>query len=221
MNIKHYEIDKLNYCKVCNYNCEIVCPVYKATKDNELTPKNKAVKALKSLKEWNFSDNNDFYACINCKNCTAYCMHKNEVAEVLSYAREKTLISNNASRKIYEFEEDFYNKVEKIKFIQENNITKIKNIPDFLTFYNIGFRDETITELKAFLRNIKTEKAFIDDISIVYLINNLKKYFKKIKTPEFLFNQPERNDYIKIVLSGLEISKEELYKILIREFKNQ
>ncbi len=220
MNIKNYKIDRLNYCKYCDYNCEIVCPIYKLTKNKELNPKNKAIKALYSIKSWDFSDNIDFYACINCNNCTNYCPHKAPISEVLNYAKEKTITSNNANNKILKFEEDFYINLEKIVFLNTDNHIIIKNIPDFLSFYNIGFRDETITELKTLLRNIDSEKVFIEDISFIYLVNQLKNYLNKIKIPDFLFYSHKKEDYIKIVLSSLEITNQELYNLFIKEFNN-
>ena len=218
MNIKHYKIDRLNYCKFCNYNCETVCPVYKITKNKDFTPKNKAIKSLNSIKEWDFSDNVYFYACINCNNCTRYCPHENPIAEVLDYAKEKIIINENATNKINKFEEEFYYKLENIKFSKKKDVLFIKNLPNFLTFYNIGFRDETITEIKTLLRKIDTQKVFVEDIAFIYLLNIVKKHLKKVKIPKFIYTPPKKEDYIKIKLSGLNISIPDLYKLFMEEF---
>jgi len=219
MNIKNYKIKRLNYCKICEYDCESVCPVYKVTKNNKLTPKNKAIKALNSIKEWNFSDNIDFYACINCNNCKNYCPHKNNVSEVLEYVKEKTIISENTSSKILKFEEDFYKKLGNIKFIPKNNKILVKNLPSFLAFYNLGFRDETVTELKTFFKSIKHKNIIIEDLSFIYIVNKLSFFLKAIKIPIMSFNTPKKEDYVSIVTSGLEISNPTLSKQLIKGFK--
>jgi len=199
MNIKNYKIQQLNYCINCDYNCETVCPVFQLTKNKALTPKNKAIKALSCIKSWNFNENIDIYACINCNNCKNYCPHKNDISEVLEYAKEKTISSNNAIKEIMEFEEYFYKKLK---------------ISDFLKFYNLGFRDETITELKSFFRNIKKNEIIIDDMSFIFIVNKLKPFLNNIKLAKIKYDFNKKPDYKKILSSSLNITHIEIYEKL-------
>jgi len=182
MNIKNYKIKQINYCIDCEYNCEVVCPIFNITNNISLSPKNKAINALNNIKTWDFSNNTDLYACVNCQSCKHYCPHKNNISELLEYAKEKVITTENANDKVLDFEYDFY-KNENLKPLEDFE----KNIPDFLTFYNLGFRDEAITELKTYLRNINANKIIVNDISFLYVVKKFKSYLSNIKLPKFKY----------------------------------
>jgi heterodisulfide reductase subunit C len=219
MNIKNYKIERLNYCINCEYDCESVCPVYKITNNESLTPKNKAIKALNSIKHWDFSDNADLYACINCNNCKNYCPHKNDVSEVLSYAKEKIISTDNAKDEILKFEENFYEKLDLIEIIELENMVKLKNLPDFLAFYNLGFRDETITELKILFRKIEHNTVIVEDISFIYLLKKLNNSLKDIKIPHLMCDFNKKTDHTTTLIAGLDISSPYLHTLFLDHFR--
>ena len=193
MNIKNYKIKQINYCLNCDYNCEFVCPVFNLTNNQALSPKNKAIQALTNIKNWDFSENTNLYACINCQSCKHYCPHGNNISEILEYSKEKVISTENANSRILDFEYDFYRN-EKLEALGDFE----KNIPDFLTFYNLGFRDEAITELKSYLRNIKANKLVINDISFLHIIKKLKPYLLNIKLPKFKYILDMIKDFKKV-----------------------
>jgi len=226
MNIKNYKIEQINYCINCDYNCESVCPIFNLTQNTSLTPKNKGIKALNSIKTFDFSDNQIFYACINCNHCKNYCPHKNDISEVLEYAKEKTITTSAASNEILNFEEKFYKDIDKVKFNKVKKKLFIKKLPDFLAFYNLGFRDETITELKDFFRKIKSssslnsQEIIVEDMSFIFIVKKLKAYLTNVKIPKITYNFEKKPDFNKILNSGLEISLPDLYKNLSKKLNN-